>query len=182
MVAQRKAARKATPVVRGRSFIIVGDFNQDLLCKIYRWLDQGRASDLVTFIVNSGGGYADVGSSLYDLLTPWRRAGRLRTIATGTAASAAAMFVATGSPGQRFITPHAFLGMHECGVETDSDPAVYEQQMGLLIRQNAMDYEILAEVTGASTATWRRRLHARSMVWYDAAEAKALRLVDEVLE
>jgi len=181
MVAPRKSSRKAPRPIRGRSFIIVGDFNQNLLCNIYRWLDKGKSSDLVTFVVNSGGGYADVGSSLYDLLTPWRTAGRLRTVATGQVASAAAMFVATGSPGQRFITPHAFLGMHECGVETDSDPAVYAQQTGLLERQNAMDYAILEEVTGTRAATWRKRLYARSMVWYDAEEAKAAHLVDGVL-
>jgi ATP-dependent Clp protease protease subunit len=65
----------------------------------------------VTIYINSPGGSVTAGLSIYDALQAYE--GEVNLHCYGMAASMAALILASGKPGHRFITPHARTMIHE---------------------------------------------------------------------
>jgi ATP-dependent Clp protease protease subunit len=65
----------------------------------------------VTVYINSPGGSVTAGLSIYDALQAYE--GEVNLHCYGMAASMAAIILASGRPGHRFLTPHAKTMIHE---------------------------------------------------------------------
>jgi ATP-dependent Clp protease protease subunit len=65
----------------------------------------------VTIYINSPGGSVTAGLSIYDALQTYE--GEVNLHCYGMASSMAALILASGKPGHRFITPHARTMIHE---------------------------------------------------------------------
>jgi ATP-dependent Clp protease protease subunit len=72
---------------------------------------EGSGSDDINLYINSGGGEVNAGLMLYDVLQDIKVP--LNTYCTGLAASMAAVILAGGQKGRRFILPHSKTMIHE---------------------------------------------------------------------
>jgi len=164
---------------------IIGTLNTETvvrMCDVYTtMLNEVEEGCILDVMVSSEGGDSDVFCVFVDLFKWWRMEGLVNTIGVGEVMSGAPLIVAAGSTGCRLAMEHALFGLHEPYLtEIQGDPAVFEaEKRGL---QSTIDrfYNLLAELTGTSVKTWRSRIHGKSLVTFDAKQAKKWNLVDKV--
>lgn len=102
----------------------------------------------VTVYINSQGGSVTAGLSIYDALQTYE--GEVNMCCYGLAASMAAILLASGKPGHRFITPHGRTMIHEpalAGKLGGSASTIEETAKNMLETKNILN-TILAEHTG----------------------------------
>ena len=104
----------------------------------------------ISLYINSPGGETSSMMAIYDTMQHVRP--EVMTICIGLAASAAALILAAGEPGKRFILPHARVLIHQPslhgGLEGQaSDIEIHARE---IIRQKAEMTAILARHTGNS--------------------------------
>jgi len=148
----------------------------------YSLLNSAEEEDAnLSVVVSSGGGNSDVYCCFVDLFSWWRDRRRVETLALGEVMSGASLIVAAGSRGHRVSMAHTLFGLHEPYLaETTADPAVFDSEKRGL--QSAVDrfYSLLEDLTDTQARTWRRRLHGKSMVIFDAKQALKWNLIDKV--
>jgi len=165
---------------------IIGELNTHTvirMCDIYHtMLNPTDFSEVVLdVIVSSEGGDSDVFCVFVDLFKYWRMKGNVNTLAVGEVMSGAPLIVAAGSKGHRLAMEHTLFGLHEPYITTiQGDPAVFESEKRNL--QSTIDrfYTLLSELTDTSVRTWRSRIHGKSLLTFDAKQAKKWCLVDTV--
>ena len=163
---------------------IVGDLNDETISTMvdaYYKMNNRSKEDVLSAVVCSGGGNSDVYCCFVDLFSWWRKRGQIETLALGEVMSGASLIVAAGSRGYRISMHHTLFGLHEPYLnETTADPAVFDSEKRNL--QSATDrfYSLIAELTDTSERTWRRRLHGKSLVVFDAKQALKWNLIDKV--
>ncbi|MFD4369628.1 ATP-dependent Clp protease proteolytic subunit [Rhodococcus sp. NPDC058521] len=104
--------------------------------------------------INSPGGSTTAMLAVYDTIQFLRPT--VATYCMGQAASAAAVLLAAGTPGYRYVLPHSRVLLHQPssqGQGTISDLAL---QAAEILRVRAQTEEILAKHTGQSTADLRK--------------------------
>lgn len=158
-----------------------GFFDGAMLSKFVEIAHSADESLELEIIMNSCGGDSDVGLAIYDLLTPWRDHDLLKTVCLGHCASAASVFIATGSSGKRWIYRHSLLGLHDGAMQTDEDPGMMQVQVALVKQYDVMYHDVLARATGKTPRYWRDALAGRSMLYLSPREAKKLNLIDVIL-
>lgn len=102
----------------------------------------------VTIYINSQGGSVTAGLSIYDALQAFE--GEVNLCCYGLAASMAAIILASGKPGHRFITPHGKTMIHEpvlTGKVGGSASTIEETAKNMLETKNLLN-KILAKHTG----------------------------------
>lgn len=102
----------------------------------------------VTVYINSQGGSVTAGLSIYDALQEYE--GEVNMCCYGLAASMAAIILASGKPGHRFITPHGRTMIHEpalVGKLGGSASTIEETAKNMLETKNVLNM-ILAKHTG----------------------------------
>jgi ATP-dependent Clp protease protease subunit len=133
----------------------------------------------ISLYINSPGGETSSMMAIYDTIQHVRP--EVMTICIGLAASAAALILAAGAPGKRFILPHARVLIHQPslhgGLEGQaSDIEIHARE---IIRQKAEMTAILARHTGNTeervTADIDRDL------WLTAAAAVEYGLADSLM-
>lgn len=132
----------------------------------------------INLYINSPGGSVTSALGIFDTMNFIKP--KVSTICMGQAASAAAVLLAAGEPGKRFILPHARVLIHQPhggaqGQSTDIEIAAREVER---IR-DALD-TILANATGKS----KEQINADTERDYilTAEEAVAYGLVDEIIQ
>jgi ATP-dependent Clp protease protease subunit len=131
----------------------------------------------VHLYVSSDGGYVDAGLTILDqmLMMPCPMA----TIITGRAYSMGAVIAAYGTPGHRFITPHASIMLHPILFGMGED---YVDQQKLATEFSHRNYDRLIESLAKRIKMSKKRL--RGMVdkglWLTPAEAIDLGLADHL--
>ncbi len=133
----------------------------------------------INVYINSPGGSVTSGMAIYDTMQHIKP--DVSTICVGLAASMGAVLLAGGADGKRYALPNARIMIHEPWVNqiggkiTDLDI-----QMKELIRNR----EALARILGKHTRHSVEQIlkETERDYWMTADEAKAYRLVDEVLE
>lgn len=106
----------------------------------------------VTVYINSKGGSVTAGLSIYDALQEYE--GEVNMCCYGLAASMAAILLASGKPGHRFITHHGRTMIHEpalLGKIGGSASTIEETAKNMLETKNILN-TILAEHTGKTVA------------------------------
>jgi ATP-dependent Clp protease, protease subunit len=133
----------------------------------------------ISLYINSPGGEMDALFAIYDVMQYVRC--EVRTICMGMAASAAAVLLASGAPGQRFCLPNGRVIIHQPHGQIGHGQAV---DIGIaaedVLRQRRQMNEILVRHTGQSLETIERDTDRDKI--FGAQEAKAYGLVDEIFE
>jgi ATP-dependent Clp protease protease subunit len=134
-------------------------------------------SEIALYINSPGGSYTSL-MAIYDTMTFVRSP--ISTFCVGQAASTAAVLLAGGDPGRRFVLEHArvLLGQPASGVRqgTVSDLSLQAQEM---VRIRAQVEEVLSRHTHHDVAALRADMDRDKV--FTAREAVAYGLADEVL-
>jgi len=133
----------------------------------------------ISLYINSPGGVMTSLMAIYDTMHFIKP--DVATYCMGQAASAAAVLLASGTPGKRFALPHARVMMHQPhigGLEGQATDIEIHAREIMRVREEMS--EILARHTGQDIA----RIHTDTDrdFWMTAEEAKDYGVVDTVLE
>ena len=135
----------------------------------------------ITLVINSPGGSIRAGLVLIDVMRSF--SGPVRTVSLGIAASMAAVILAAGTHGQRFITPHSQVMLHQPllagGLPGGSCSEVESVARSLMERKQELD-DLLVRFTGRPKQEIRR-LTAKD-TYLKADQAIRHGLVDAVAE
>ncbi|WNM32299.1 ATP-dependent Clp protease proteolytic subunit [Streptomyces sp. Li-HN-5-11] len=141
-------------------------------------LEAANPEHEIAIYLNSPGGSFTSLMAIYDTMTFVQSP--ISTFCVGQAASTAAVLLAGGDPGRRFVLRHArvLLGQPASGGRqgTVSDLALQAKEM---VRIRSQVEEVLARHTGHDTATLRADTDRDKV--FTAEEAVAYGLADEVL-
>jgi ATP-dependent Clp protease protease subunit len=134
----------------------------------------------IHFYINSPGGSITAGLAIYDTMQFLRC--EVATYCVGQAASMAAVLLAGGHPGKRFLLASNRILLHQplisgqlIGPATDLDIEAKE-----ILRLRSRLYDILAQHTGQSKEKVEKDCDRN--LWLDAAEAIEYGLADRVLQ
>lgn len=97
----------------GRVIFLTGEINAEMandFLSQYLYLER-ESEEPITIYVNSGGGEVNAGLMIYDIIQASKL--KINMICTGMAASMAAVLLAGGQKGRRFILPHSKMMIHE---------------------------------------------------------------------
>ena len=140
-------------------------------------LDAEEPGDTITLLINSPGGSVDDGLAIYDVMQTI--SSPVATTGLGLAASMGQFLLCAGAAGQRRVHRHANVLMHQPhgsmqGVATDI--AIHAEHF-------ARTRLRLAQLTAMHTGQTVERITADADRdrWFDAEEALAYGMVDEIL-
>lgn len=144
-----------------------------------RFLAEEDTEKPITLLISSEGGSVVDGLAIYDTMKALPCP--VRTICVGEASSMAAVILAGGSKGNRFILPNAQVMIHDpiltgCGGPALTVDAISQR----LMRTRKLVAEIMAECTGKSVEEILEKT-ARG-TFFTANEAVEFGLVDSVIK
>ena len=131
----------------------------------------------VSLYINSPGGEITALMAIYDTMQYIKPA--IQTICIGQAASAAAVLLASGTPGKRFALPHARILIHQPHGGASGQAVDIEIQAKEITRMRELLDEILAHHTGQSVEKVGTDTDRDFIM--SATEAKDYGIVDEIL-
>lgn len=142
------------------------------------YLDNQDPSREITIYINSVGGDLDSLFGIYDIFQSIKAP--IKTIAVGKAYSAAAVLLAAGTKGQRFICPHAQVMIHHIQIsEMEGSKREVEAQVQRLDSENQTLVEMLARHTGQPMTVVDA--DCQEDKYFQAQEAIEYGLVDHIL-
>jgi ATP-dependent Clp protease protease subunit len=158
----------------------IDDETANLIIAQMLFLSNEDAKKEIHFYINSPGGSITAGLAIYDTMQFLRC--EVATYCVGQAASMAAVLLAGGHPGKRFLLASNRILLHQplitgqlIGPATDLDIEAKE-----ILRLRARLYEILARHTGQTTEKVEKDCDRN--LWLDATEAIEYGLADRVLQ
>ena len=119
------------------------DVMAQLLC-----LESMDPDRTISMYINSPGGSYTAMTAIYDTMQFIKP--QIQTVCLGQAASAAAVLLAAGSPGQRFALPHSRILIHQPYTEGGGQGSDIEIQANEILRMRTEMEGILARHTGRS--------------------------------
>jgi ATP-dependent Clp protease protease subunit len=158
----------------------IDDVTANLIIAQMLFLSNEDSKTDVHFYINSPGGSITAGLAIYDTMQFLRC--EVATYCVGQAASMAAILLAGGKPGKRFLLANNRILLHQpliagelIGPATDLDIEAQE-----ILRLRARLYDILAKHTSQTTEKVEKDCDRN--LWLDAAEAIEYGLADRVLQ
>lgn len=126
----------------------------------------------------SPGGEITAGIALFDTMLEIGRKQPITIKTRGEVCSMAAILLQAAK--NRIAGPHSFIMLHRAsfGVEGGADKV--EDTVAQVKMNEAVFYGILAERTGTSASSWKKKLGRRKDVWYTAQEALKVNLIDAI--
>lgn len=131
----------------------------------------------VSVYINSPGGSVTAGLAIYDTIQHIKPP--VSTICVGLAASIAAVILAGGTPGRRFILPNAKTLIHQPLGGVQGQATEVQIMAKEILRTKERINKLLAKHTGQPIDKIER--DTERDYWMDAEESKAYGLVDEIL-
>ena len=131
----------------------------------------------ISIYINSPGGSIYAGLAVYDTMQFIKC--DVNTICVGQAASAAAVILASGSPGKRFALPHARVLIHQPHGGASGQAADIQIQAAEIMRMRTSLDEILAHHTGQAVEKISKDTDRDFIM--SAPESKEYGIIDEVL-
>ncbi|MCA9293493.1 MAG: ATP-dependent Clp protease proteolytic subunit [Phycisphaerales bacterium] len=141
------------------------------------YLENQKKGQDINFYINSPGGVVDDTLAIYD--TMQFLSSKVATYCIGRAYSGAAVLLAAGEKGKRYILPNAKVMIHQPYGGVTGQSADIQIQAQQIIRDKQRLNEILAQHSGQSVD--RVKADAERDKYFDAKEAAAYGLVDEVI-
>ncbi|RMD60623.1 MAG: ATP-dependent Clp protease proteolytic subunit, partial [Planctomycetota bacterium] len=142
------------------------------------YLENQRRGQDINFYINSPGGAVDDTLAIYDTMR--FLSSDVATYCMGRAYSGAAILLAAGAKGKRFVLPHAKVMIHQPygGVFGQTEDVKIQAEQ--IIRTKRELNTILSNLTGQPYDAVQR--DAERDKYFSAEEAKAYGLVDEVIQ
>jgi ATP-dependent Clp protease protease subunit len=131
----------------------------------------------ISIYVNSPGGEITALFAIYDTMQYIKPA--VQTICVGQAASAAAVLLASGTPGKRFALPHARILIHQPHGGVSGQAVDIEIQAKEIIRMRELLDRLLSHHTGQTVEKVGHDTDRDFIM--SAIEAKEFGIVDEVI-
>jgi ATP-dependent Clp protease, protease subunit len=131
----------------------------------------------IQLYINSPGGSVTALLGIYDTMQYLRC--DVATTCLGWAASAAAVLLAAGAPGKRYVLPHSTVLLHQPHGGAQGQSVDIDIQAREILRQRSLVNEILARHTGRDVEKIARDTDRDFIL--DAAQAVEYGLADEVL-
>ncbi|MEI7779009.1 MAG: ATP-dependent Clp protease proteolytic subunit [Actinomycetes bacterium] len=131
----------------------------------------------ISIYINSPGGSYTAMTAIYDTMQFVKP--DVQTVCLGQAASAAALLLASGTPGKRFALPHARILIHQPYTEGGGQGSDIEIQANEVLRMRDEMESILARHTGKAVEDVRRDIERDKIL--TAEMAKEYGIIDEVL-
>lgn len=141
------------------------------------YLENQKKGQDINFYINSPGGVVDDTLAIYD--TMQFLSSKVATYCIGRAYSGAAVLLAAGERGKRYILPNAKVMIHQPYGGVTGQSADIQIQAQQIIRDKQRLNEILAQHTGQTVD--RVKADAERDKYFSAKEAAAYGLVDEVI-
>ena len=168
-------------LLENRIIFLIGEINHMSASSVIMrmlYLQNMKSGQDMNLYINSPGGSVDDTLAIYDTM---RFVGcDVATYCIGKAMSGGAIILASGTKGKRFILPHAKVMIHQPygGVYGQTtDVAIQAEE---ILRSKIQLNELLANLTGQTVE--RVTEDSERDKYFNAKEAKAYGLVDEVLE
>ncbi|MFM7087917.1 MAG: ATP-dependent Clp protease proteolytic subunit [Candidatus Paceibacterota bacterium] len=132
----------------------------------------------ISIYINSPGGSFTAMTAIYDTMQFVKP--DVSTVCLGQAASAAALILAAGAPGKRFILPHARVLIHQPYAEGEGQGSDIEIQANELLRMRSEMEEILSLHTNKAVTTIAEDIERDKIL--PAHQAVEYGIVDKVID
>ena len=132
----------------------------------------------IKLYVNSPGGSVTAGMAIYDAMQYIKP--DVSTVCVGMAASMAAVLLASGAKGKRFVLPNSEVLLHQVMGEAGGQAVEIEISARHIIKIKNRLNEILAKHTGQPLATIERDTDRD--FYMSAEEAKKYGIIDEIIK
>jgi ATP-dependent Clp protease protease subunit len=164
---------------------LIGEIDEDNINEAIKWLAyeniEPKADRVLTLYVNSQGGDLYEAFGLIDMMRNSQIP--IRTIGYGSVMSAAFLIVASGTPGERYITKNCGIMCHQMSATEEMgkyhDIKATRKETD---RLNQAMYDILKETTGLDGRIIKTRLLPAHDVYMTAEEMISFGAVDHILE
>lgn len=163
-------------VVRDGSAII-SDLEANILISQLLYLDSQDPDKDIYLYVNSPGGSVTATLAIYDTMQYIKA--DISTICVGQAASGAALLLAAGAKGKRFVLPHARVLIHQPVGEIGGQASDIDIQAKEILRLKEELSQMLAEHTGQPVDVIRKDTDRDFFM--AAEEAKKYGIVDRII-
>ena len=167
-------------LLENRVVFLFGEINHASAARLIMqmlYLENQKSGQDIHFYINSPGGIVDDTLAIYDTMR--FLSSKVGTYCIGRAYSGAALLLAAGEKGKRFMLPNAKVMIHQ------PSGGVYGQSADIQIQatQIIKDKKTLSEILSSHTGTPYEKVREDSErdKYFDAHEAKAYGLIDEIL-
>jgi len=167
-------------LLRDRIVFLGGAINDDvanLICAQLLFLEAENPELEINLYINSPGGSVTAGLAIYDTVQFIKPA--LSTLCVGQAASMAAVLLAAGTKGRRYVLPHSRVMIHQLSGAFEGQAADIEVQAREALRLRETLNNILAQHTGQTVRRIEKDTDRDSFM--HAQQAGEYGLVDEIL-
>jgi ATP-dependent Clp protease protease subunit len=152
--------------------VVADDVMAQLLC-----LEAADPDRDISIYINSPGGSYTAMTAIYDTMQYVKP--KVTTVCLGQAASAAAVILAAGSPGRRYMLPHSRVLIHQPYAEGRGQGSDIEIQANEVLRMRQEMETIFARHTGTDIDKIRADIERDKIL--TAEDAIAYGIVDQVL-
>ncbi|MFG0330662.1 MAG: ClpP family protease [Phycisphaerales bacterium] len=168
-------------LLENRVVFLIGEINYASASRVMMqmlYLENQKKGQDINLYINSHGGTVDDTLAIYD--TMQFLSADVATYCIGRAYSGASIVLAAGTPGKRFMLPHAKVMIHQPlgGVGGQAEDVRIQAEQ--IIKSKRTLAEIISQHTGQSVE--QVIADSERDKYFSAAEAKSYGLVDEVLE
>ena len=157
---------------------VITDVTANMVIQQMLYLQNENKQTEISFYINSPGGSVSSTLAIYDTMQFLECP--IATFGMGVAASGAAILLAAGTKGKRYCLPHAKVMIHQPwsgGIGGQASDV--EIEMIEILKEKTRLNQILANHTGRTLAEIEAETERNR--YFNAAEAKAFGLVDEIL-
>ena len=157
---------------------VITDVTANMVIQQMLYLQNENKQTEISFYLNSPGGSVSSTLAIYDTMQFLECP--IATFGMGVAASGAAILLAAGTKGKRYCLPHAKVMIHQPwsgGIGGQASDV--EIEMIEILKEKTRLNQILAHHTGRTLAEIEAETERNR--YFNAAEAKAFGLVDEIL-
>lgn len=167
-------------LLENRIVFLIGEINQGSAARVMMqmlYLENQKRGSEINFYINSPGGAVDDTLALFDTMR--FMSSPVATYCLGRAYSGAAVLLAAGTKGKRYMLPHAKVMIHQPFGGITGQAEDIRIQAEQIIRAKQELTRILANATGQSEDVIKR--DAERDKYFSAEEAVKYGLADEVL-
>ncbi len=167
-------------LLENRIIFLIGEINQSSAARVMMqmlYLDKEKRGTDINLYVNSPGGAVDDTLAIYDAMR--FLSSNVATYCLGRAFSGAALLLASGTKGKRYILPHAKVMIHQPYGGITGQAEDIRIQAEQIIKSKAELNRIISVHTGQSLENIQR--DSERDKYFTAEEAVRYGLVDEVL-
>ena len=162
---------------------LTGEIDESNITECIRWivyenLDTSKDKILTLYINSTGGSLYDA-FALIDIMHNSKHP--IRTIAVGSAMSAAFLILSSGTPGERYVSKNASLMCHQFSESAEGKYHDIKATMKENELCNQKMVDILKVSTGMTAAAIKKKLLPASDVYLSPQEAIDLNVADHLL-